>query len=91
MKTGLERYEDSVIETIILNLKSGLISVLDMSKEELHFSNGKDASPAQAVQLNFMLLETFRAEAYRRGINYDSIGMNTNEIEDAWLEKRTKE
>jgi hypothetical protein len=91
MNTGLEKYSDSVIKTIIRNLKSGIIHAVTMSEEEFHATDGHAAPPAQAVQLNFMMLEIFQAEAFSRTMDYYSIGPDTREIEDKWLEARTKE
>lgn len=91
MASGLENNSDKTIETIIRNLKSGVMKVLNMSPEEIHKVEGKNAPPAQAVQLNFILLEMFQAEALRRGMDYDSIGPDIREVEDAWLEERLKE
>lgn len=91
MATGLENNKDSTIETIIRNLKAGVVSVLNMTPEEIHKQEGKNVPPSQAVHLNFILLEMFQAEALRRGMDYDSIGPNLREVEDAWLEERLKE
>lgn len=87
MITGLEQKSDESIEVCIRNLKAGVLKVVDMGDDAFSVPEGsKESPPVAAFQLNMSLLETFQAEAFRRGMDYDAIGPDIREIEEMWLE-----
>ncbi len=88
MKTGLEDKSIETLKFCIRNLKSGILVVAGMTEEQRNFINGHDVPPIEAVQINHMLLETFYAEAFRRGIDPDEIGPDVSELHQAWLDNR---
>lgn len=88
MRTGLENASDSTIVTIVGNLKSGVLEVVNMGPKALVSDNPKECPPAAAFETNLMILQAFQAECLRRGINYDKIRPDIREIEDMWLNAR---
>ncbi len=86
MRTGLESQSDETLARLITNLKNGALEVVNMGDEAFVTDpNKKECPPVAAFQLNMGLLETFQAEALRRGMDYDSIGPNIREIEEMWI------
>jgi len=88
--TGLENSSDEHIVLFIANLKKGILKVNEMDEKTRNFSNGHDLPPLEAVNQNHLFLDTFTAEAFRRGINPDEIIPEANELHEIWLEERKK-
>lgn len=89
MITGLESASDKTIINLIANLKSGILNVVAMGDKAYITKSVKECPPIAAFEVNMSLLEPFKAEALRRGLNYDEIGPDVSEYEQYWLDITT--
>lgn len=85
MSTGLEGTDVEVIVQLIGNLKTGIVRLMAMGDEKYIAKSHKECPPIAAFEVNMSLLECFKAEAYKLGINPDEIGPDISQYEDYWL------
>lgn len=83
--SGLENSSDETLIKITGDIKSGIHRVFQMPEEELNKGNGHDVPPGQWAITCIMILQAFRVEIERRGIDYKSIEPDISQYEDVWL------
>lgn len=88
MRSGLENTTESALIKIIGNLKSGVFSVVNMGPAALVSDNPKECPPVAAFETNLTILQAFKRECLRRGMDYDAIAPDIREIERMWLNAR---
>jgi hypothetical protein len=91
MGNGLENTPDETITKIAGNIKSGIHRVFQMSPEEQTRGNGHDVPPLEWAKTVMMILQPFREEIERRGLNYKNIQPDISQYEDVWAEIHLKE
>lgn len=88
MPSGLEQTDDVALVKVIGNIKTGIFNVFQMPEEELYKTNGHDCPPGEWAVTCLMILQGFRREAEKRGLDYDNIPPVITEYEDEWLKNR---
>jgi hypothetical protein len=86
MSTGFENTSEETMRTLINNLKSGALRVIEMGPDALVSHGPKECPPAAAFRLNMTLLSMFEAEFLRRDLDFDGlIGQEFRAIMDMWI------
>lgn len=86
MATGLENTPENTLRTLVSNLKSGAMRVIDMGDAALISTNPKECPPAAAFQLNMTLLSMLEREFSRRDLDFDGlIGQEFRAIMNAYM------
>ena len=73
MSTGLENTSDEVIIKLISNLKTGILNVAKMGPDAYKSNGPKECPPMAAVEVNLSIIDSFRPECDRRGIDIDEV------------------